>query len=119
MAHVYADVKIDNPRKQKIIERRMLVDTGATYACLFPQLARKLGLHIEVHRDVTLADGRKVQAGLALASVEINGRESPVETLVFDFSEPAIGTFTLEALGLAIDLVSGELKSTRGFIARA
>jgi len=66
-----------------------------------------------------MADKRQITAGFALASVEINGRESPVETLVFNISEPVIGAFTLEALGLGLDPVSGELKSTRDFIIRA
>ncbi len=97
----------------------MLIDTGATYACFSPQLAQELGLRIEVERDVTLAAGRRVKAGWAGASVDINDREMVVPVMVFDVSEPLIGVFTLEALGLAVDPVSAELKPTRGFITRA
>jgi clan AA aspartic protease len=119
MGHVYADVKIAEPKRQRILERRMLVDTGATYACISHQMAQELGLHPELEMVVTLADGRKAKAGMALAYVEINGRESGIQLLIFDVSETVIGVFTLEALGLAVDPVSGELKPTRGFIARA
>lgn len=119
MGHVYADVKLGDPKRGKVIERRVLVDTGATYACFSPELAQELGLRIEVEREVTLADGRRVKAGLAFASIEINGREYVLETLVFDIVEPVIGVFTLEALGLAVDPATGELKPTRGFITRA
>lgn len=119
MGYVYADVKLSDPERKKIIERRMLIDTGATWPCVSPQLAEEMGLRIEFYRDVTLADGRKVEAGWAIASIEINGRETLVPTYVFDIMEPVIGVFTLEALGLAVDPVSGELKPTRGFITRA
>ena len=41
----------------------------------FRPIGPRIGLRIEVERDVTLADGRKVKAGSAGASVEINDRE--------------------------------------------
>jgi len=103
MGHVYPNVKFGNVIAEKVVERKVLVDTGATYFCLSPQLANELGLLIEEEKESTLADKRQITAGFALASVEINGRESRVETLVFDISEPVIGAFTLEALGLGVD----------------
>lgn len=119
MGHVYADVKITGPKGQKIIGNKMLVDTGATYACIPPKLAQELELRPELDMDVTLADGREIRASVALAPIEINGRQSVVQVLIFDVVEPVIGAFTLEALGLAVDPASGELKPTRGFISRA
>lgn len=47
MGHVYAEVKIGNVSREKIVERRVLVDTGATYFCLSPQLANELGLGVD------------------------------------------------------------------------
>ncbi|MFQ5924481.1 MAG: hypothetical protein ACE5IE_00595 [Dehalococcoidia bacterium] len=41
-----------------------------------------------------------------------------IESRIFDVLEPVIGAFTLEALGLAVDPVCGELKPTPGFIAK-
>ena len=119
MGHVYADVKIGDLRKQKIIEKRMLVDTGATYACIPNELAKELNLPLLGEGKMVLADGREVKASYSLAYVEINGRGDGVQVRVFDVVEPVIGAFTLGALGLAVDPVSGELKPTRGFIARA
>ena len=77
-----------------------------------------MGLRIGVGEDIILANGRKVRVGLALASVELDGRDTVVQTLVFNVAEPVIGAFTLEALGLAVDPASGGLKPTRSFITR-
>jgi predicted aspartyl protease len=48
-----------------------------------------------------------------------NGRGDLIPVRVFEVEEPLLGVFALEALGLAVDPASGELKQTRGFIARA
>ena len=117
MGHVYAEVKIGDPGKQ--ITQAMLVDTGATYMCLPEQLAQKIGVHPERYTEVSLADGTRVKAGIALSPIEMNGRQTVVQVLIFNIVEPVVGAFTLEALGLAVDPVSGELKPTRSFITRA
>ena len=119
MGHVYTEVLIGDPKRSRVLRSRMLVDTGATYTCLPPKLASDLGLPILGERDVTLADGRRVKAGVGLASVEIGGREDVVEVRVFEVAEAVIGAFTLESLGLAVDPVTGELRPTRSFTARA
>ncbi len=82
-------------------------------------MADELGLQVIEKRKVALADKSEIEAGVSFASVEIEGREEIVWVRIFDVSEPLIGTFTLEALGLAMDPVSGELKTTRSFITRA
>ena len=46
MGHVYANVKFGNVTRERVIEQKVLVDTGATYFCLLPQLANELGLRI-------------------------------------------------------------------------
>jgi hypothetical protein len=48
-----------------------------------------------------------------------NGRGDLIPVKVFEVEEPLLRVFALEALGLAVDPTSGELKQTRGFIARA
>ena len=119
MGHIYADTKLSNPDGDKTVAQRMLVDTGATYTCLSYSLAKQLGLPLFAKSKITLADGKEVDASNSLAYVEINGRGDILQVRVLDIVEPVIGVFTLEALGLAVDPVSGELKPTRGFIARA
>jgi clan AA aspartic protease len=119
MGYVYCDVRIGNPSKEKVLSQRMLVDTGATYASIPKKLAKELGLPAIMATKMTLADGREIEATYSLAYVEINGRGDGVQVMIFDIAEPVIGVFTLEALGLAVDPSTGELKPTRGFISRA
>ena len=119
MRHVYAEVKISDPKREKAIIREMLVDTGATYTCIPPKLADELGLPPIAETKVMLADGREVKATYSAAYIEMNGRGDITEIRIFEIAEPVIGCSTLEALGLSVDPVSGELKPTRGFIARA
>jgi predicted aspartyl protease len=47
------------------------------------------------------------------------GRGDLIPIRVFDVDEPILGAFALEALGLAVDPVTGEVKLTRSSIARA
>lgn len=119
MGHVYADVSIGDPRRTKVTQSKMLVDTGATHTIMTPSLAKELSLQILGESDVTLADGRRLKAGVSLAYVEIDGRSEIVRVRIFDVDEPVIGVSTLEDLGLTIDPISGELRPTRGFITRA
>jgi predicted aspartyl protease len=78
-----------------------------------------LGLKLEFKTKATLADGRVVEAWYATAYLEIMERGDLIPVRVFEVEEPLLGVFALEALGLAVDPASGELKQTRGFIARA
>lgn len=47
------------------------------------------------------------------------GRGDLIPVRVFEVEEPLLGVLALEALGLAVDPSTGEVKPTRGFIARA
>lgn len=119
MKAIYAKVKIGDPKRGKVRACEMLIDTGATYTCLPAKIAEDFGLPFIVKTKVSMADGREVEADYSAAYIEINGRGDVTEVRIFEVVEPVIGCSTLEALGLSIDPVSGELKPTRGFIARA
>ena len=83
MVHVYAEVKIGDPRRKKIITRRMLVDTGATYTSIPYQLAEELDLPFITKTKVIMADGGEVEAEYSAAYIEINGRGDVKEIRVF------------------------------------
>ena len=119
MGHVYVKVKLGDPLRQRVKEVKMLADTGATYPCIPRELAEELGLRLEFKTKVTLADGREVEAWYSTAYVEIMGRGDLIPVRVFEVEEPLLGAFALEALGLAVDPTTGEVKPTRGFIAKA
>ncbi len=119
MGHVYVTAKIGDPLRTKMKEVRMLVDTGATFPCIPEDLARELGLRMEFKTKVLLADGREVEAWHSTAYVEVMGRGDLMTVRVFSVIEPILGVLALEALGLAVDPVTGEVRPTRRFIARA
>lgn len=119
MGHVYVSAKLGDPFRERVKEVRMLVDTGATYPCIPKALAEELGLRLEYKTKVVLADGREVGAWLAVAYIEVAGRGDLIPVRVFEAEEPLLGVFALEALGLSVDPTTGEVKPTRGFIARA
>ena len=116
MKNIYAKVGISDPKRKTTITREMLIDTGATYTCLPPSIAQELGLPLIAETKVTMADGREVKAIWSGAYIEIDGRGDITEVRIFEVAEPVIGCSTLEALGLSVDPVSGELRPTRGFI---
>ncbi len=119
VGHVYVTVKLGDPLKRRVKEVKMLVDTGATYPCIPEKLAGELGLRLEFKTKVTLADKREIEAWYATAYIEVMGRGDLIPVRVFEVEEPLLGIFALEALGLAVDPTTGEVKPTRGFIARA
>jgi predicted aspartyl protease len=119
MGHIYVTAKLGDSLKKKIKDVKMLVNNGATYPCIPKWLAEALGLRLEFKTMVTLADGRMVEAWYATSYIEIMGRGDLIPIRVLDVDEPLLGVFTLEALGLAVDPLTGEVKPTRTFIARA
>jgi predicted aspartyl protease len=119
VGHVYVTVVLGDPLKQRVRDVRMLVDTGATYPCISKWLADELGLRLEFKTKLTLADGREVEAWYTTAYLEVAGRGDLIPLRVFEFKEPLLGVFTPEALGMAVDPSTGEVKPTRSFIARA
>lgn len=66
-----------------------------------------------------MADGRKVKAGVSLAYLEVDGRSEVVRVRIFEAEEPVVGVSSLEDLGFTVDPLTGELRPSRGFIARA
>ncbi|QOJ78987.1 aspartyl protease family protein [Infirmifilum lucidum] len=119
MGHVYVTARVGDPLRTRVREVRTLVDTGATYPCLPEDLARELGLRPEFKTSAVLTDGRAVDAWYTTIYLEVLGRGDLVPARVFSVEEPLLGAFALEALGLAVDPSTGEVKPTRSFIARA
>jgi len=61
MGLVRTTVKLFNARRpERVVEVRALVGTGAVHLCLPPAVAAALGLEQLELREVTLADGRRV-----------------------------------------------------------
>jgi predicted aspartyl protease len=113
MGHVYVTARVENPLEGVSREYRFLADTGASYMVLRDAEFSELRLKpIGVVR-FTLADGRTVEAPIAPVKVYVMGREAMVFATRIESPMPLLGAFTIEALGLAADTSTGEVKPSR------
>jgi len=119
MGHVYADSIIKGKDGAKKL--KMFVGTGSTFTLLPQAVVDELGIMLLPGRKqvIELADGRRKEYPVAIADIELMGRRSIGERfLIAEVSEPVLGVLTLEALGLAVDPASGEIKPSRSWQAR-
>ena len=113
MGHIMSNIAIKGEKGEQTLTE-ILVDTGATYTVLSPEVVKEVGaMKASFTTDVELGDGRKVKAAVYLASASIDGREGPVIILSFEGAKEVIGVQTLECLGLKLDPTTGKLKATR------
>ena len=115
MGFVRAKATIGNLERSKVREVTFLADSGSHHTVIPPSLAQGLGIKPMARRRLRVADKREVEVDIASASVEVLGREIPLFVAIMDIPESLLGAGTLETLGLAIDLTTGELKPSRPY----
>ena len=101
-----------NPEQPaKYVELELLVDTGAIHTIIPPEAAEKLEIKSRGKRKFRLADGTVIERDYGVGMVEIRD-EVGGATIVFGKENdiPVIGVTTLEAVGLEVDPLTGELK---------
>jgi len=113
MGHVYVTARVENPVEGVSNEYKFLVDTGASYMILREAEFKELELKPIGTVKFTLADMRVVEAPVAPVNVYAMGREAMVFAAQMESPMPLFGAFTLEALGLAVDPSTGEVKPSR------
>ena len=93
---------------------KLLVDTGATFTVLPPEILRDIGASPVPHKArPELGDGRFVDADVFVVSIWVQDREGPIFVVAFKGAKPVLGVRALEDLGLKVDPVSGTLEPTR------
>jgi aspartyl protease family protein len=118
MGHVNVKLKLANPVSPSAtqIEMSALVDTGATFTTIPRHVAEKLGLRITGKRTVRTATKLETLEQ-SFASVEINSNLTVTPILVSDtLDKILVGVITLEALGLAVDPTTGQLKEAETYL---
>ena len=100
---------------QHVQEIELLVDTGAFYTIIPPAAAKELGLEVYKTASLTLADKRRVEAGISLAYMKFLDRDGVLPVAVMDSPEPLLGVTALEGLGLRVDPTTGELQHSRPY----
>ena len=117
MGSFRVSVEVGDPRGERFEPVEALVDTGASYTWLPRSLLERLGHEPEEDRDFVLADGRRVEYGIATALVRMDGRVKPTQVVFGDEgTEPLLGVITLEEFGLGVDALNERLIPTPGLL---
>ena len=104
MGHVFAEIKLSNPRNQNLtpIVTRALADTGALMLCIPEHLAIQLELEMDSKREVTVADVRSMSVPYAgPIKVEFRDRFCYVGALVLG-DEVLLGAVPMEDMDLVL-----------------
>lgn len=98
-------------------EVEMTVDSGATYPVVPGTVAQDLGIRPKSRQKFSLADGRRVERGLARAGIAYNGRSTACMVVVGKRNDPALlGAHALEGLGLEVDPVAKKLRPATRYL---
>jgi clan AA aspartic protease len=115
LGHIEAELEISNLAGTKARKVKALADTGATLTVIPQRLADELGLERLGTAKVATGAG-ELELRQAVARLAIGERETVQDVLVSELIERVLlGVVTLEAMGLALDPLTGELKE-RGLL---
>ena len=110
---IWVEARLVNPINGAELKTQALVDIGATYTVVPWSVYEKLNLMIVGRKTVETAKGLEELEESFLA-IEIKNRKTVTPVLISkQLKDILIGVLTLEALGLAADPVTGELKESR------
>lgn len=109
-------IEVGDEDGQRFVAVDALVDTGTTYTSVPGDLLVTIGV-MPTEERIFLANGERATLGLAWLRCRIEGREDPT-IVVFGApgSQPLLGAFTLEGLGLGVDSVNRRLIETPAFL---
>ena len=107
-------------RRETQVTLDLLVDTGATWSVIPPEVARILGVEPFETRPVRTSDGSRLDLPLAQARITVEGRSLITPCLIGSPGVPALlGAVTLEAFGLAPDPIQKILVPVTGLLLQA
>jgi clan AA aspartic protease len=113
MGHVWVEARLVNPINGAELKTGALVDTGATYTVIPWSIYEKLNLMIVGRKTVETAKGL-AELEESFLVIEIKGKKAVTPVLISrDLKDVLVGVLALEALGLAVDPTTGELKESR------
>ena len=103
MTDVTLDVK--NPVvPSKMARGKFLVDSGAQYTVLSPEMVNKLGLKALDEQEFSLADRSVIKRKMSEAKVRFGRRERTVPVILGEVNDTQLlGVTTLEVLGYVLN----------------
>ncbi len=97
--------------REDLAELDFLVDMGSFYTAIAPHARYELRSPPGIPARVMLADQRIVDAELTVAHLRLDGRETAIPVEIMEGTpHPLLGVSALEALGVKVNRVSGELE---------
>ena len=112
IVHITGELGADLARLAPV---RFLVDTGAMYSVVSPELAQELGVEFTASTTVITADGARWQIPLAFAYMRVMDREGTIILGAMNVPEPLLGATSLQILGLKADPVNERLEHSRPY----
>ncbi len=106
------EIEVGNPATPEVTEPiEFLIDSGAIYSVVPIPILERLGISPLIEQEFRLADGSKIVRNKGGALFKYGDRIG-VADVIFgeDGDSQLLGAFTLEALGLALDPLRGELR---------
>jgi clan AA aspartic protease len=111
MGITFVKVKVSNlaqPKKAAVFD--VLVDSGAIYSVLPEKVLKKLGIKPVREKEFLLANGDVVTMRIGDAFFEFQGDSGAAPVVFGNDGVFLLGVTALEAMGLMLDPLRGELK---------
>ena len=103
------------PALDQLAPVEFMVDTGALYSFVPPDLAFQLGLQLTVSTKVVMADGTQLQVPLGAAYLQLEERVTGTLVGSLTVPRPLMGAVALQSLGLNINTVDEVVEFSTGF----
>ena len=105
-----ANIEIGSPDGSRFETVNALVDTGSSLTAIPAPILRRLGVTPHRKHTFELADGREIERDIGRTWIRI-GRQSEITLVMFADAEtePLLGAYSLQGLGLAVDSPSERL----------
>ena len=110
MALTYLYVSINNPKNgHKAVNRKLLVDSGATYSVIPEKDLKKLGIKPDSKQQFTLANGQTITKSVGEARFQWKDRARTAPVVFGEDDVYLLGATTLEVMGLVLDPLNRKL----------
>lgn len=105
-------LEVGNPANPEVTETvEFLVDSGAIYSVVPSKILEKFGIKPIAEETFRLANGEKIIRKKGIALFKFGNKVGGADVIFGEEGDSTLlGTFTLEALGLALDPLRRELK---------
>jgi aspartyl protease family protein len=106
------EVEVGNPANPDVTRTiEFLIDSGAIYSVVPTPILEGLGIKPLAQQDFRLADGTKIVRNKGTAIFKYGGRVGGADVIFGeDEDHTLLGAFTLEALGLSLHPLRGQLR---------